>query len=278
MARRRGADDGQLTLALAWLSEQDVLRELRARAVPDVQAVTFRANRSRLISLSSDRRRLNLHECFRSGGPDVLAAIATFASARGDSAAYRQAIARLRRWHGAQVDESELEAGARPPASCGTAAQLAALAEWYGQLNRAHFGGQLPELPVRLSDRMRRRLGHVQYGGGKDARSVTEIALNVDLLIPGNGRALRDTLLHELAHAEAWLRHGQRGHGRVWQRIALRVGCEPLACSAMRIRRRRRGAPPTEAVPRLAGAGARAELTAPLRPGSVPDDPSPERD
>ena len=250
-SRRRSADDGQLTLALAWLTEQDMVRELRARGVEGVQSVTFRANRSRLISLSSDRRRLNLHECFRGGGPDVLDAIAAFARARSDSPAYRQAIARMRRWHGAQVDESEAEAGARPAACCGTPAQLQALAQCYRQLNRSHFGGSLPELlPVRLSDRMRRRLGHVQYGGAAKAeRSVTEIALNVDLLLGGNGRALRDTLLHEMAHAEAWLRHGHRGHGRIWQRIAVRVGCEAQACSAMRIRRRRRGTPPTDAVP-----------------------------
>jgi hypothetical protein len=157
----------------------------------------------------------------------------------------------MRRWHGAQVDASAAEAVGRPPACCGTPAQLQSLAHWYRQLNRSHFGGALPELlPVRLSDRMRRRLGHVQYAGGTASRAVTEIALNVDLLLPGNERALRDTMLHELAHAEAWLRHGQRGHGRIWQRIAARVGCEPLACSVMRIRRRRRGMPPTDATPR----------------------------
>lgn len=249
-ATRRRPDDGQLCLPLAWLTEQDVLRELRARGVSDVRSVRFRANRSRLISMSADRGRLNLHECFRSGGPDLLDAIAAFASAQGDSARYRQAIARMRRWHGAQVDESELEANARPPAGCGSPAQLSALAHWYRQLNRSHFAGQLPDLlPVRLSDRMRRRLGHVQYGGRSADRSVTEIALNVDLLLAGNERALRDTLLHEMAHAEAWLKHAHRGHGRIWQRIAARVGCEPLACSEMRIRRRRRGMPPTDAVP-----------------------------
>lgn len=261
-ATRGRIDDGQLCLPLAWLTEQDVVRELRARGVCDVRSVRFRANRSRLISISADRGRLNLHECFRSGGPDLLDAIAAFASAQGDSARYRQAIARMRRWHGAQVDESEVEANARPPACCGSPAQLSALAHWYRQLNRSHFAGQLPELmPVRLSDRMRRRLGHVQYGGaprrrsgtdtGPEVRTVTEIALNVDLLLAGNERALRDTLLHEMAHAEAWLRHAHRGHGRIWQRIAARVGCEPLACSEMRIRRRRRGIPPTDAVPTL---------------------------
>ena len=251
-AARRVPDDGQLTLALAWLSEEDVLCALRERGIEEVLAVRFRANRSRLISLSADRRRVNLHECFRASGPDVLDAIAAFARARRDGLSYRQAVARLRRWHGAQVAESDDEVSRKPPPCCGTPAQLQALAQYYRQLNRSHFGGVLPELlPVRLSDRMRQRLGHVQYGGRGELRSVTEIALNVDLLLPGNGRALRDTLLHGMAHAEAWLRHAQRGHGRIWQRIASRVGCEPRACSAMRIRRRRRGRPPTDAVPRL---------------------------
>jgi len=249
-ASRGRVDDGQLCLPFALLSEQDALHALRIRGVDDVHSVHFRANRSNLISISADRRRLNLHECFRAGGPDVLDAIAAFARARGSTLGYRQAIARLRRWHGAQVRESDAASVRKPPACCGTLAQQHALAHFYRQLNRAHFTGALPELlPVRLSDRMRRRLGHVQYGTGSKQRTVTEIALNVDLLLPGNGRALRDTLLHEMAHVEAWLRHGQRGHGRIWQRIASRVGCEARACSEMRIRRRRRGSPPTGAVP-----------------------------
>jgi hypothetical protein len=249
-ASRGRVDDGQLCLPLALLSEQDALHALRVRGVDDVHSIHFRANRSNLISISADRRRLNLHECFRAGGPDVLDAIAAFARARGNNPAYRQAIARLRRWHGAQVRESDAGSARRPPACCGTPAQQHALAHCYRQLNRVHFAGALPELlPVRLSDRMRRRLGHVQYGSGSQQRTVSEIALNVDLLLPGNGRALRDTLLHEMAHVEAWLLHGQRGHGRVWQCVARRVGCEARACSEMRIRRRRRGSPPTEAVP-----------------------------
>jgi len=255
-ATRARIDDGQLSLPLAWLSEQDMLRELRSRGVDDVRSVHFRANRSSLISISADRGRLNLHECFRAGGPDLLDAIAAFARARSATVPYRQAIARMRRWHAAQAEGDRPATGGRPAACCGTPAQLQALAHRYRQLNRACFGGNLPELlPVRLSDRMRRRLGHVQYGGGTGDRTVLEIALNVDLLLAGNERALRDTLLHEMAHAEAWLRHSQRGHGRIWQRIAARVGCDARACSAMRFHRRRRGTPPTEAVPRQLPAG-----------------------
>lgn len=248
-AYRLRPDDRQLSLPIAWLSEADLLRELVARGVTEVRQIRFRANRSRLISLSADRTRLNLHQCFRAAGPDVLGAIATFAAARGDTLGYRQAIERLRRWHAGQADNDD-RPDAPAPACCGTAAQRLALVHLYRQLNREHFGGSLPELlPIRLSDRMRRLLGHVQCGGSGQGRTVREIALNVDLLLPGNERALHDTLLHELAHAEAWLSHGHRGHGGIWRQIARRVGCEPRACSDMRIRRRRRGTPPTDAVP-----------------------------
>lgn len=244
--------DRQLSLPLAWLTGEDVLRELRARGITAVQDVAFRPNRSRLISLSANGTRLNLHECFRAAPPDVIGAIAAFAGARGDTLGYRRAIARLREWHAAQVENPERDADQPPGVCCGTPAQRQLLAQWYRQLNRDYFGGRLPELtPVRLSDRMTRRLGHVQYGGSKLERVVTEIALNADLLLPGNDRALRDTLLHEMAHAEAWLLHGHRGHGRIWRVIAARVGCETRACSAMRIRRRRRGMPVTDRVPVL---------------------------
>jgi predicted SprT family Zn-dependent metalloprotease len=65
-------------------------------------------------------------------------------------------------------------------------------------------------------------------------------ALNVDLMLETKEQALVDTLLNDMAHAEAWLMHGHRGHGGVWRAIARRVGCEARACSDMRIRRRRR--------------------------------------
>jgi hypothetical protein len=250
MALSRAAD-AQLSFDLAALSEAAMVGALRARGCRGVCEVSFRANRSRLISLTAGGTRLNLHECFRSASPEVLDAIAAFAGAKGNTGRYRAAIARLRAWHEGQVAApEEVEAG--PGTCCGTAAQRQLLAQWYRQLNRAYFGGRLPELtPVRLSDRMRRRLGHVQYGGARGDRTVTEIALNVDLLLPGNEHALRDTLLHELAHAEAWLIHGHRGHGRIWRTVAARVGCEARACSAMRIRRRRRGTPVTDRVPEL---------------------------
>src|SRR5690606_14322713 len=119
------------------------------------------------------------------------------------------------------------------------------------RLNAERFGARLPaDLPLRLSRRMTRRLGHVRWHRRADGtRIVVELALNPDLFLVGNEAQLRDTLLHEMAHVEAWLEHGSAGHDAVWRRIARRVGCEPRACTRARIRRRARGAPPPARVP-----------------------------
>ena len=240
----------QLSLSVSWLSEVEFLRELRQRGVTFVNEVKFRPNRSRLISLSADRRRINLHECFRAAPGQVLDAVAAFATAPSRARGFREAVERMREWHEGQVAEHGL---GEPLASCGTPKQIEYLERVYRQLNRTHFDGRLPDiLPIRFSDRMSRRFGHVSYAQTiRGERKVAELALNIDLLLPGNERALLDTLLHEMAHIEAWLVQGHREHGLTWREIARRVGCEPKACTRMRMRRRKGGVGTVTHVPAL---------------------------
>ena len=247
---RNGASDQQLSLALAWLTEAEFLRELRLRGVSFITEIHFRPNRSRLISLSADRRRLNLHECFRASPKRVLDAVAAFATAPSRARGFREAVERMREWHEGQVAEHGL---GEPLANCGTKKQVEYLDRVYRQLNHSHFDTRLPDiLPIRLSDRMSRRFGHVSYAQtSRGERRVAELALNIDLLLPGNERALVDTLLHEMAHIEAWLMHGHREHGVLWRDIARRVGCEAKACTRMRLRRRKAGVGPVTDVPVL---------------------------
>jgi hypothetical protein len=237
--QRRRAPDDQLTLPLAWLGEAEMRDALRARGVV-VGSVRFKPNRSRLISISADRASLNLHECFRASPGPVIDAIATFVRSPGRSAEFRRAIARMRAWWAAQAVPEHAPARPSDHACCATPEQRQYLARLYRQCNSDKFGGRLPELlPVRLSNRMSRRLGHISYGrAAAGTRTVEEIALNVDLMLEGNERVLRDTMLHEMAHAEAWLLHGHRGHGRIWRTVARRVGCEDRACTHVKIRRR----------------------------------------
>jgi hypothetical protein len=243
--RTRQVDsDQQLSLSLSWLTEAELVGALHSRGASFVEEVRFRPNRARLISLSADRRRLNLHECFRAAPGRVLDAVAAFTTAPSRSRAFRTAVEQMREWHEGQVAEHGL---GEPLASCGTPRQMAYLAKVYSQLNATHFSSGLPpDLPIRLSDRMSRRFGHVSYARTpRGERRVAELALNIDLLLPGNERALLDTMLHEMAHVEAWLVYGHREHGRIWRAVARRVGCEAKACTHMRLRRRRSGGPVT---------------------------------
>jgi hypothetical protein len=239
---RPPADQYQLALPLAWLTEPEFIEALRVRGVGGVRRVRYRPNRSSLISVSSDHTALNLHECFRGATDPVLDAIALFINARHGTLEQRHAVRLMRAWSDGQWPADFMPAPRRAAASAGTREQLAFLGAAYRHLNRERFYGRLPEeIPIRLSQRMQRRFGHVEYRRGKGARAIVEIGLNIDLLLQGNERPLLDTLLHEMAHVEAWLVYGHRGHGEEWERIAERVGCEVHASSHMRIRRRRAG-------------------------------------
>jgi hypothetical protein len=167
----------------------------------------------------------------------------------------------MRRWSEGQVPEEDDDAP-RLRASAGSPAQQRFLLEAYRRLNAHLFAGRLPDvIPLRLSQRMARRFGHVEYRRTRGtAREIGELAINIDLLIGGNERHLLDTLLHEMAHVEAWVVHGQRGHGPRWRTIAQRVGCEVRALSRVRIRRRN---PDPGRVPEVAVLLDRARRNAP---------------
>ena len=253
-ARRHPVADDQLVFPLALLTDSDMLAALHDHGARRVTKVVFRSNRTRLISLSADHRTVNLHSCFRSAPADVIRALADFVLERSGTHRYRAAVERMRAfWEGqtggGPVPAWEENGGrSRTVPCCGTKAQKELLRELYGSLNEELFEGRLPTgLPLRLSDRMTRRFGQIHYLTRPSGRRlVEEIALNVDLMLRGNERHLVDTLLHEMAHAEAWIQSAHRGHGPVWAAIARRVGCEDRACSGVRIRRRSNGKPVTD--------------------------------
>lgn len=263
--RRKAADDHQLILQLAWLSEEDFAEALQERGASAIRRVRFKPNRTRMVSLSGDRRALNIHDCFRAATRDVLDAVAAFVRLPSRSPEYRSAIKRMRAWWDGQVRvEDENGNGARPRSCCATPEQRDFLTRTYERLNRTRFGGRLPyDIPLRLSNRMSRRFGHVYYATARGgARVIEEVALNVDLMMEGNEAHLLDTLLHEMAHAEAWIEHGHKDHGEPWRDVARRVGCEAKACSFVRIRRRRGSKTPVTRVPRLVLSSAPVQATA----------------
>lgn len=209
-----------------------ILSALRARR-SSIREVRYRANRSVLLSVSRDGATLNSHVCFREAPRAVADDVASFLTAPRSVTA-REALDRLRSWEGTRRG-LETARRQRPPRSRRKAdgPETGAIRALFDRFNRERFDRLLPDVPLRVSQRMTRSLGTVRYdpaGGG-----VIEIAISADLLHPPNRALLEDTLLHEMAHAEAWLRHGHRGHGALWRRIAERVGCTPRATCRSRI-------------------------------------------
>ena len=214
-----------------------LLSALRDRGIRFRQ-IRYRQNRTVLLSVSRDGLTLNSHVCFRGAPPRIVDAIAVFLQARPGSTAGRLALDVIRGWDGVR-DGLASARRARPRRRRSAAESPTELSALFTRFNRDRFGGRLPRIPLRVSRRMTRSLGTISYHGRGPSRGVREIALSADLLRSGNEAVLKDTLLHEMAHAEAWLRHGHRGHGPVWRAVAERVGCTPRALIRTPVRGRR---------------------------------------
>lgn len=249
------ADGRQLPLPLAWYSEDGFRRALHAHGARRIRQVRFKSNRTRMISLSGDGVSLNVHNCFRIADADVIDAVVTFIRAPRRSVEYREAVSRLRMWWGAV--RGTLPASVRSSlhlakGCCGTPDQLEYLANLYRRINVERFDAWLPDPPrIRLSSKMSSRFGHVEYVWKGEKRWVEEIALNIDLMLAGNERHLFETLVHEMAHIEAWLAYGHRHHGAIWRAVAKRVGCEATACTEVEIRRRSGSGLPITRIPKV---------------------------
>lgn len=243
---------------------EQILAVLRAEGARSLRRVVLRENRSTIWSLTQGGAVLNLHSAYRSAPPSILQAFACLVrEARGRSPAYREArrtvaewpglaaeLRRIRRRHGRARVPHRRGPGVGP--CCATDAQRVYLRRMYRYLNATRFGGRLPRtVPVRLSNRFSTRLGQMVPGMVDGKRAVLEIALNVDLMLRGNGRQRLDTLLHEMAHAADYLFDGAVGHGESWRRWARRAGCDVRATCDAPIRRRRRGARSVTRVPPL---------------------------
>ena len=222
------------------LTSNDFLRELRYRGATRLSRVAFRRNRSTVWSLTQGGTVLNVHAAYGAATPSLLDAFATLAREGGiDSARSRRAARAVSEWpvlataiREARETHRARDAGAsRRDAThcCATTEQRPYLLALYRYFNETRFGGALPsDVPVRLSRRMKSALGHMLPGEDTERdRYVVEIAMNVDLMMEGNGAERIDTLLHEMAHVADYLSSGHRGHGRSWRAWARRVGCQP---------------------------------------------------
>jgi hypothetical protein len=95
------------------------------------------------------------------------------------------------------------------------------------ELNAARFGGELSDIPIRVSRKMKSRLGHYTLRGQEKYRS--EIAISRRHIRRHGWDEAIQTLLHEMVHQ--WQDEtGQKvDHGPAFRRKSREVGITPRA-------------------------------------------------
>ncbi len=102
-----------------------------------------------------------------------------------------------------------------------------ALSTSHAELNAGKFGGELSQLPIRVSRRMRSRLGHYTLRG-QTWREAEIVISRRHIRRDGWDEAVH-TLLHEMVHQWQDERGLKVDHGREFRRKARAVGITPLA-------------------------------------------------
>jgi hypothetical protein len=203
---------------------EEMLARLRALGLDGITSCRLTQNRAVMVSFS--RGALRVHRAYLAAPADVLRAIVRFVRAR----TRRQRRAAERVLLGYPVHASGTS---RPPARRperprpGDAALVAELAAWHRDYNRRHFGAALQPVAIRISGRMRSRLG--QYTAASPAGEPAEIAIaRAHIRRHGWGEVLH-TLLHEMVHQwQAETGHAL-DHGRSFRAQAREVGIAPGA-------------------------------------------------
>jgi hypothetical protein len=223
--RRRTArpEPGQLSLELEHVqaprTADELLTQLRALGLRRIQTCTLTRNRNVMVSFRGTE--LRVHHGYLTAPPEVLAAIVTFVEGRkrADRRAARNRIVS----HKVEVPRTP----ARRERTRREDEPIAVrLTEWHARYNADHFGGSLKAVPVRVSRRMKSRLGHytAATGGG-----TGEIAISWRHLRRHGWDEALHTLLHEMVHQWQDETGAAIDHGRGFRAKAREVGIEAAA-------------------------------------------------
>jgi hypothetical protein len=197
-------------------------QRLEALGLRDIDQVLTHSNRTVMLSLN--RRVLRIHRGYAHAPDRVLKAIVRFLNRRVPRV--------LRRAAEREFLTFPVEVHAPPPprlerACPGDLVLLHRLSSLHQQLNAQHFGGTLGQLPIRLSSRMRTRLGEL----AADLRTglPTQITISRRHLARHSWAEVEHTLLHEMVHQ--W--QAENGlpidHRRTFRQKAREVGVLPAA-------------------------------------------------
>ena len=207
------------------MSPEQLPARLRLLGLRGVSRIVTHTNRIVMVSLGA-RRVLRIHQGYAYAPDRVLRAIIRFLDP-----ALPRAVRRLaeREFLEFPVERhvSGVPASRRERPRPGDLLLLHRLVTAHERLNAEHFGGALGSLPIRLSSRMRTRLGELSV----DLRTgkPIEIAISRRHTVRHPWAEVEHTLLHEMVHqwqAETGL---PVDHGPGFRRKAREVGVLPGA-------------------------------------------------
>jgi hypothetical protein len=200
--------------------EQAFFERLQALGLSRVTRCRLTTNRRVMVSFKGIE--LRVHRGYVDAPQGVLEAIVRFVEAR-DRRARRKASSELLAFPIATAPARRR----REPAHPKDAALGVELREWHARLNAERFGGQLRSLDVRVSRRMRTRLGH--YAAANKAGDPAEIVIShYHIRRHGLDEALR-TLVHEMVHQWQDEQGMKLDHGSAFRSKARAVGIPPFA-------------------------------------------------
>jgi len=190
-------------------------------------------------------RELRVHEGYLSAPAEVMAAIVTFVSGR-TAASRRLARRRILAYPIARASRTR-----RPDAPHPDDAPLAKrLVEWHRRFNDRHFAGALKPIAVRVSRRMRARLGH--YMSAAPSGEPSEIVVSRRHIRRHGWEEALHTLLHEMVHQWQDETGHPIDHGRLFRAKARDVGVAPSARRTVTPLRSRKDLPSVKNAPAAA--------------------------
>jgi hypothetical protein len=208
-----------------FLFEDCLPERLQSLGLKGVERIVTHSNSTVMLSLN--RQVLRIHRGYGFAPDSVLKAVIRFLNPR---------VPRLLRRH-AEREFLDFPVHAYVPAPeraprrdrprPGDLRLLYRLERLHRELNLRHFEGALPEIPIRISSRMRRRLGELAV----DAKTgcAAEIALSRRHLTRHSWSEVEHTMLHEMVHQWQAASGFPVDHGTRFRVKAREVGVLPQA-------------------------------------------------
>jgi hypothetical protein len=216
-------DDSQLELGFHGgtpHNAEELLARLRHLGLRRIMRCRLTRNRNVMVSFGGGE--LRVHEGYLGAPEQVLQAIVTFVEGR--TRADRREAQRVIVAYPVRSPRPAARRERTHPDDVEIAAQLTA---WHARYNSRHFGGRLKPIEIRVSRRMKTRLGH--YTAAQAGGETAEIAISRAHLRKHGWHETLHTLVHEMVHQWQDEFGHTIDHGSTFRAKAREVGIAPYA-------------------------------------------------